>query len=299
VETWIAAEAVRLSSTPAGLAKKTLKRRLSALASLNTDLGADPSAVTNGRVERVIAGANRFHGNSTKPQPLPITLPILRKLLSTIRLRPFAYGGPADSKCLAAAFSLAFACFMRMGEFTFDAFDPRFDLQRAAIAYGDDGIMKITIPASKTDPFRSGVTVVIPSGPADVCPRVAIRTWLAVRTGGPSDPLFSLSGRGFSRSMVSRHLRRALADSGYVSHLFSGHSFRRGAATWAASIGIPGSEIKALGRWNSDCYKLYVDAGPIHAAAIGVDLLSAPISRSTLPTSGLPTAGDVWRPSLV
>lgn len=41
-----------------------------------------------------------------------------------------------------------------------------------------------------------------------------------------------------------------------------GHSFRRGAATWAASIGMSFTEIKTLRRRYSDCSRLYIGAGP-------------------------------------
>ena len=39
---------------------------------------------------------------------------------------------------------------------------------------------------------------------------------------------------------------------------YSGHSFRIGAATTAASVGVEDSLIKTLGRWESSAYLLYV-----------------------------------------
>lgn len=38
-----------------------------------------------------------------------------------------------------------------------------------------------------------------------------------------------------------------------------GHSFRRGAATWAFSCGVPGEPIQLYGDWSSDAYKLYLE----------------------------------------
>ncbi|GFZ43606.1 hypothetical protein JCM24511_01326 [Saitozyma sp. JCM 24511] len=257
----------------------------------------DKDDIANRRVERVIAGANRFHGNTSRQQPLPITLPILRKLVAVIRRSPHIYGGPVSSLAVIAAFTLAFSCFMRMGEFTYDTFDPRFDLRRDSVQVLPDDY-KITIPASKTDPFRVGITVVIPKGPADICPRRALSAWLSASPSPPAGPLFRSATGTFGRSMLSRFLSRSLTDAGFASHLFTGHSFRRGAATWAASIGMSATEIKTLGRWNSDCYRLYVDAGPSRSAEIGRTLLCTPTSRSTLPASGIPSPGDVWRPSL-
>ena len=38
---------------------------------------------------------------------------------------------------------------------------------------------------------------------------------------------------------------------------YSGHSFHIGAATTAASQGLPDHLIKILGRWSSDAYQRY------------------------------------------
>lgn len=293
VEAWIAEEADKASRK--GLGKKTLKRKLSALISWHVDLGIPAGHLASQRMERIVAGANAYHGVVVRPQPLPITLPILRKILQAIRLNQATYGGPIVAKGLIAAFTLAFGCFLRMGELTYDTFDPRFDLRVSSIKE-DGGEMRLTIPASKTDPFRQGVTVVIPEGPRDICPRTAIRDWIRSSTNGHDGPLFHINGQPFKRNFVIKHLARALDDTGYVSRLFSGHSFRRGAATWAASVGMTGLEIKTLGRWNSECYRLYVDAGPQRSADLGRSMLSA--TSSSLPLSGLPKPGDVWRPTI-
>ena len=41
--------------------------------------------------------------------------------------------------------------------------------------------------------------------------------------------------------------------------LFTGHSFRRGGATWAFQAGIPGELIQICGDWASDAYKRYLE----------------------------------------
>ena len=51
-----------------------------------------------------------------------------------------------------------------------------------------------------------------------------------------------------------------LASSGHrFANLFTGHSFRRGGATYAFEAGIPGELIQICGDWSSDCYKQYLE----------------------------------------
>ena len=66
------------------------------------------------------------------------------------------------------------------------------------------------------------------------------------------------NGRPLSRETLVRKLREALGSIGVDVSCYSGHSFRIGAATTAASVGIEDSLIKTLGRWESAAYLLYV-----------------------------------------
>ena len=40
---------------------------------------------------------------------------------------------------------------------------------------------------------------------------------------------------------------------------YSGHSFRRGGASWAFQAGVPGEMIQIMGDWASDAYKRYLE----------------------------------------
>ena len=56
--------------------------------------------------------------------------------------------------------------------------------------------------------------------------------------------------------------------AGLGSGCWNGHSFRRGAATWAAEVGISETEIQTLGRWRSDAYKAYIEYSPEEQIAL-------------------------------
>ena len=53
-------------------------------------------------------------------------------------------------------------------------------------------------------------------------------------------------------------MREVLQKVGIDCSKYSGHSFRVGAATTAAAVGIQDSLIKTMGRWESVAYQLYV-----------------------------------------
>lgn len=295
VANWIADEAFRLRAARRQFAQGTLKAMVGNLASWHVDLGLDPAPVSSPLVHRVIRGAYKLFGTAPVSQPLPITLPVLQAILKQMRLHPENFGGPASALALRAAFALAFACFLRMSEFTYVTFDRDTDLRRASVDLSSDP-PTLSIPASKTDPFRKGVTVAIPEGSTtDDCPRRLLRLWLYDSSGRPDDALFYLPGHSFSRTIVCGHLASALVDAGYDPSSFSGHSFRRGAATWAASIGIPDEQIQRLGRWAGSSFNRYIDA-PGTAFNTALTTLLRPGAASSLPADGLPPAKRIWRP---
>ena len=53
-------------------------------------------------------------------------------------------------------------------------------------------------------------------------------------------------------------LKKCIKAIGLDPKHFSSHSLRRGGATWAAQIGLPGEVIQMLGDWHSDAYLLYM-----------------------------------------
>ena len=116
-----------------------------------------------------------------------------------------------------------------MGEFTWARGELNADFQNWYITRGSvllsEDRLQLSLPASKTDPFRQGVTLTIAA------------------TG------------------VTDSLRQTLKELVFSGN-YSGHSFRRGVATSARETGLSDAEIQLLGRWKSDAYKLYIQANP-------------------------------------
>lgn len=54
------------------------------------------------------------------------------------------------------------------------------------------------------------------------------------------------------------HTKDLLHSIGIDPSGYTGHSFRAGAATTAGLMGFKDHEIKALGKWKSNAYQIYI-----------------------------------------
>ena len=69
--------------------------------------------------------------------------------------------------------------------------------------------------------------------------------------------------------MVNLQLRNTLLKAGINEDDYSGHSFRRGGATFAMKSGVPFSLIKCQGDWASNAYERYLET-TLHDRQIAV-----------------------------
>ena len=94
-----------------------------------------------------------------------------------------------------------------------------------------------------------------------LCAVQAVVSYLA-RRGHCPGPLFLLeNGLPLTHLLVTDRLRAILLSAGLPGD-FSSHSFRIGAATSAARVGVPDHLIQVLGWWKSDAYKQYIRTPP-------------------------------------
>ena len=123
--------------------------------------------------------------------------------------------------------------------------------------------MELILPASKTDPFWHGIRLTIAATNNAGCPIAAMKQFRTIDSHRPKfAPLFCLGRREqcpFTREHVVCTLQELAIMAGLGNGAWNGHCFCRGAATWAASIGIADTEIQTLGRRRSDAYKVYIE----------------------------------------
>ncbi|XDV45281.1 hypothetical protein PO909_013401 [Leuciscus waleckii] len=167
--------------------------------------------------------------NKITDKRLPITLPLLHRLIISVRNGLFsAY----LNILLEAVFLSAFYGFMR----------------------------PVFLKHSKTDAQGSGVTLTLSKLDNNFCPFTAMVKFLKIRPRTSKyAPLFILpNGAPLSKACFRTHLTTAIKSCSLSPSLYTGHSFRIGAATAAAERGISTSAIKIMGRWSSSAFESYI-----------------------------------------
>ncbi|KAJ1029094.1 hypothetical protein NDA18_002722 [Ustilago nuda] len=247
------------------------KHELSHLCSHHVDLGLTLDGFGCSRLEQALRGYKHLHGDQTTGPKLPMTLPLLRRIV--IAIDTLADLPQHDRQVYKEAFTLAFACFLCSSEVVWEcSSDPAVILQVASVAL-ESGHAVITLLASKTDPFRLGIKVVALLVGRPECPFSHLKPLLSRPASFPLFGLGPSQSAPLSRAVFVSTLRQAIAASGLSPSAYAGHSFQRGAATWAASLGANADTIQCLGRWNSDCFRHYIDCSAAECRDLSVTAL--------------------------
>ncbi|SOV07200.1 uncharacterized protein UDID_18742 [Ustilago sp. UG-2017a] len=240
-----------------------VKCNLAILNSWHIDLGLSTTSFDAAHLAWVLRGYKRAVGNPAPTAKLPITLPLLKQLVDAL---PLVCPSKRNRRMFQAAFCLAFACFLCSGELTWEELSIPV-LTVGSVEFAHDGAFAtIFLPSSKTDPFGTRVTLAAPSVPHKTCAVKALQ--VVCRGHPPSALLLALDdGRPFSRSSFLDTLSCCLTTCGISPQGYSGHSFQRGAATWAAANGVNDVTIQGLEHWRSDCFRRYVNKPAADRAA--------------------------------
>ena len=94
-----------------------MKLYLTGIKSYQLDLGIDCTAFTDPLLERTSQGIKRDHSEPARGTRTPLTGPHLLHMLHHLRRSDY------DDFIIRAAFTLAFASFLRIGEFIYKAID--------------------------------------------------------------------------------------------------------------------------------------------------------------------------------
>ena len=117
---------------------------------------------------------------------------------------------------------------------------------------------------SKTDQFgnREMITPMVANPVTALCPVYHMRELFTRFNLAGNLPAFSYLENNKVKCVTydgfTKTLRRLLDAAGIKASSYSGHSFRRGGASYLYSLGADPLLIQASGDWQSDCFARYV-----------------------------------------
>ena len=203
-------------------------------------------------VSRALQGAR--NSSSKLDLRLPITLSLLNKIcysLTTILSSQF------DRLLFRSMFLLSFFAFLRVGEITVVGQTNPNTLHLHHVTFLSDGTLQINFSRFKHSHGRSA-SVLIKPRQVDWCPVSSLKKYIQLR-GLHSGFLFIQSNsQPVHRNKFSSILSQSVSFLGLDSSRYLSHSFRIGACTYAIQCGLSDSQIRVLGRWNSDAFRRYI-----------------------------------------
>lgn len=214
-----------------------------------------PSPLDGGRLALVLRAAVAMSDSPNRKLPIKYTL--LRLICGEASKR-------FDGTMLRAAMCLAYFGCLRSGELCLPDntdFDPEINLAVRNVIFNDaENYFVLFLSRSKTDRKNEGVSINVGCSNSDTCAYCYMKCYLDTRIlAHPLDPLFvDPYGNVLSKSNFVSSVRMLLSMCGKNPSLYSGHSFRAGAATDASDKEFHSHDIKLLGRWASNAFNIYL-----------------------------------------
>ena len=204
-------------------------------------------------VNKLLEGFRR--SKPSQDQRLPITLDILDRIISIL---PIICKTAYESCLFSSASTLAFHAFLRVGEFTTAAKYTQNSIINLADIHLFPSHINLHIRASKTDQHGRGTTIVLNATKKPSCPVKWISEFLEIRPAIPGPLFCHVNGSPLTRYQFVTILDKSIKALGLNQQRFKSHSFRIGAASSAALLGIPDDQIQRAGRWKTATFKNYI-----------------------------------------
>ncbi|XP_033625685.1 uncharacterized protein LOC117288920 [Asterias rubens] len=170
-----------------------------------------------------------------------------------------------ESTMFKAVFLGAFFGFLRVGEF---AVVSNSRVQESVLVFGDvqfskpgshDQFVGLTFRQSKNNQhgFPQRIRLVTTSSKS-LCPVQGFLDFIAIRPEYPGPFFCHFDSSPLTRYQFNSVLRKAVFFAGLGGQQIRGHSFRIGAASSAAALGVSHDNIRAMGRWRSNAFLSYI-----------------------------------------
>ena len=191
-------------------------------------------------------------------QVLPLSPQVLRQMYRFININ-----NPED-RALWCSYLCAFYGLLRKANTVPESskFDPRKVLVRRNIQVDlANNMVYLYIGFGKTNQFGGRDTIIPIPGNSDPAldPVRHLHSLFANLDADANSPAFAFGNSQFiTYSKFTSRLKELLKKAGYNPDLFSGHSFRRGGASFLHSCGGTALMVQSSGDWSSQCFTRYL-----------------------------------------
>jgi hypothetical protein len=249
-----------------GLSGATVSCYLSGLRQLHVMRGMEPSRHLRGDLVKLVLKGKKNEDAIVKrrgaaKRRLAVTENIMLLLKEKIR----CWEKPAAEKLLVwAVCTIAFAGAFRIHEILCQleaTFDPDFELLgRDVCIHGEGKSLSFALKCPKENKSAAPVVVDVFANGGALCPIRAFWKWKKNATWRPDRPLFCWpDGTPLTGKRLNGVLKQLLSDVLiYAEGSVTSHSFRSGIASMMAAKGFNEHDIKAIGRWSSRAYEVYI-----------------------------------------
>ena len=239
------------------LAPSTIMSYISAIGYAHKMKGfADPTKAF--LIRKLLTAVGR---NKSSDIRLPITRQVLHELVeSLVHTNSSAW----QRTLFKAMFLVAFYGFFRLGELAIKGPSS----VSVVLQYSDIQFLsldstvqkvKITISHYKHNAANRPCEIIIDrQSEESFCPVQSMIDYCRIRGKQPGSLFCYADMRAVTITKFNIELQRSLAFCGLDSGRYKSHSFRIGAASYAAEQGLSDAQIRSLGRWKSDAFKLYI-----------------------------------------
>ena len=238
----------------------TIKNYLSGVRTLHTFLGHDYDFSEDFHLQLVLRGISRLNPHVPR-RAKPVTPDVLLAIYHHLNFHNSLHC-TVWACCLTLFFTMA-----RLGSIlpaSTKVQNTQGFLTKARVNFSREGIL-ITLLKTKTMQFgRRRLHIPLIALDSPLCPVRAYTKSISFIRHCNYSPAFAFISRGkvewLTKKTFIATFRDVAAAAGFAdASQFTGHSFRRGGASWAFQAGVPGELIQICGDWASDAYKQYLE----------------------------------------
>jgi hypothetical protein len=252
-------------TTDRNLSGATISCYLSGLRQMHLLRGLEPPHHLRSSLVKLVVKGKMNEDNIAKRRTGTARVAVTENIMLLLKDKIRSWDATGQDRLLVwAVCTIAFAGAFRIHELLCQlesTFDPDFELLGKGVVEHDTGrSISFVLQCPKEQKSAAPVVVDIFENTTELCPIKAYMKWRKKAKLRQDMPAFRWQdGTPFTGRKLNKILKELLKDHmTYASGKVTTHSFRSGIASMMAARGFAEDDIKAIGRWSSRAYEVYI-----------------------------------------